>query len=51
MLQLIYFILIAYGLTQVLCYGSILNPIRPKDIGEGDDERLLSLGLISAAVR
>lgn len=29
MLQLIYFILIAYGLTQVLCYGSILNPIRP----------------------
>jgi hypothetical protein len=29
MLQLIYFILIAYGLTQILCYGSILNPIRP----------------------
>ena len=29
MLQLIYFILIAYGLTQVLCYGSILKPIRP----------------------
>ena len=30
MLELIYFILIAYGLTQILCYGSILNPIRPK---------------------
>ena len=29
MLELIYFILIAYGLTQILCYASILNPIRP----------------------
>lgn len=29
MLQLIYFILVSYGLTQILCYGSILNPIRP----------------------
>ena len=28
-----------------------LNPIRPKEIGEGDDERLLSLGLMSAVVR
>ena len=30
MLELIYFILISYGLTQILCYGSILNSIRPK---------------------
>lgn len=29
MLDLIYFILIGYGLTQILCYGSIFNPIRP----------------------
>lgn len=29
MLQLIYFILIAYGLTQILCYASILKQIRP----------------------
>lgn len=29
MLGLIYFILIGYGLTQILCYGSILNFIRP----------------------
>jgi len=36
MLELIYFILISYGLTQVLCYGSILDSIRPKKgkIGE-----------------
>ena len=29
MIQLIYFILIAFGLTQILCYGSIFNAIRP----------------------
>ena len=29
MLSLIYFILIGYGLTQILCYGNILKPIRP----------------------
>ena len=29
MLELIYFILTAYGLTQILCYGSIFNSIRP----------------------
>ena len=29
MLELIYFILTAYGLTQILCYASILNSIRP----------------------
>ncbi len=29
MLNLIYFILIGYGLTQILCYGNILNSIRP----------------------
>jgi len=29
MLSLIYFILIAYGLTQILCYGTILKFIRP----------------------
>ena len=29
MLELTYFILSAFGLTQILIYGSILNPIRP----------------------
>ena len=29
MLNLIYFILIAYGLTQIHCYGTILKFIRP----------------------
>lgn len=29
MLELTYFILSAFGLTQILVYGSILNPIRP----------------------
>ena len=29
MLELIYFILCGYGLTQILCYASILHPIRP----------------------
>jgi len=28
--QLIYFILCAYGMTYILIYGSIFNPIRPK---------------------
>jgi uncharacterized membrane protein len=28
-MQLLYFILIAYGLTQMLVYGSIFNKIRP----------------------
>lgn len=30
MLNLLLFILVAYGLTQILCYGSIFNSIRPK---------------------
>ena len=29
MLDLIYFILIGYGLTQILCYGKIFDSIRP----------------------
>ena len=29
MLELTHFILSAFGLTQILVYGSILNPIRP----------------------
>jgi len=29
LLNLIYFILASYGLTQILVYGSIFNPIRP----------------------
>ena len=28
-MDLVYFILSAYGLTQILVYGSIFNPIRP----------------------
>ena len=28
-MELLYFILVAYGLTQILVYGSILNRIRP----------------------
>tara|TARA_A200000159_G_C7322067_1_gene339297 strand:- start:857 stop:1156 length:300 start_codon:yes stop_codon:yes gene_type:complete len=28
-LELAYFILSSFGLTQILVYGSILNPIRP----------------------
>lgn len=30
MKDLIFFIFISYGLTQILCYGKILNKIRPK---------------------
>lgn len=29
-MELLYFILIAYGMTYILLYGSIFNPIRPK---------------------
>ena len=29
-MQLLYFILAAYGLTQILAYSTILAPIRPK---------------------
>ena len=29
-MELIYFILCAYGMTYILIYGSIFNPIRPK---------------------
>jgi len=29
-MNLLTFILIAYGLTQVLCYGKILDRVRPK---------------------
>jgi hypothetical protein len=29
-MNLIIFILIAYGLTQILCYGKIFDKIRPK---------------------
>lgn len=31
MINLITFILVAYGLTQILCYGKIFDSIRPKD--------------------
>lgn len=30
-MQLLYFILACYGLTQILVYGSIFNPIRPTE--------------------
>lgn len=30
-MNLLTFILIAYGLTQILCYGKILENIRPKE--------------------
>lgn len=30
MLELTYFVLAAYGLTQILVYGSIFNKVRPK---------------------
>ena len=29
-MQLLYFILVAYGLTQLLCFSKILDRIRPK---------------------
>ena len=29
-MSLIYFILVAFGMTQILIYGSIFNKIRPK---------------------
>jgi len=29
-IELVYFVLSAYGLTQILCYGRIFNRIRPK---------------------
>ncbi len=29
-MSLIYFILISYGMTYILLYGSIFNPVRPK---------------------
>ena len=29
-MQLLYFILICYGLTQIICYGKIFDDIRPK---------------------
>lgn len=28
---LLYFILVCFGLTNILVYGSILNPVRPKE--------------------
>ena len=28
-MQLLYFILICYGLTQIICYGKIFDEIRP----------------------
>ena len=31
MIDLIYFILIAHGLTQILCYGKIFDKIRPAE--------------------
>ena len=38
-MQLIHFILAAYGLTQILLYGSIFNKIRPaKDSLMGFEE-------------
>jgi len=30
-MDLIYFVLCSYGLTQILVYGSIFDPLRPKD--------------------
>ena len=30
-MELVYFILCAYGLTQILAYGSIFNKIRPEN--------------------
>ena len=30
-MELIWFILISYGLTQILVYGSILNKVRPSE--------------------
>jgi len=30
-MDLIYFILISYGLTQIMVYGSIFDPVRPSD--------------------
>ena len=30
-MSLVYFILIAFGLTQILVYGSIFNSVRPKE--------------------
>ena len=30
MVELTYFVLAAYGLTQILVYGSIFNKVRPK---------------------
>jgi hypothetical protein len=35
-MTLLYFILICYGLTQILVYGSIFNNIRPKKGFFGD---------------
>ena len=29
-MQLVYFVLVCYGLTQILVYGSIFNSIRPQ---------------------
>jgi hypothetical protein len=34
--QLIYFILCAYGMTYILIYGSIFNPIRPRNGALGE---------------
>ena len=35
-MELVTFILVAYGLTQILVYGSILNSIRPKEGSLGE---------------
>jgi hypothetical protein len=35
-MELIIFILVAYGLTQILVYGSVLNSIRPKEGSLGE---------------
>jgi len=35
-MDLIYFVLIAYGLTQILVYGKIFERIRPKDGKAGE---------------
>jgi len=39
-MQLLYFILICYGLTQIICYGKIFDRFRP------DKDWLYGLGLL-----
>ncbi len=36
MIELLYFVLAAYGMTQILVYGTILDAIRPKSGWAGE---------------